>query len=75
MDNLTPVQAQWFWLLVAIIVTAVVITIDVIMIERYGMGASLSRTCGRLWTRYWTLAIAIAFWLGTYFGHARFPVE
>lgn len=75
MPSLTPVQAQWFWLLVAIIVTAVIVTLDVVMIDRDGMVASLSKSFGRTCSRYWTVSLAFAFWLGMFFGHARFPVE
>ncbi len=72
---MTTSNGQLITLFFLLLVTGLIVGYDVIVIQRYGVDASISRVCRRLAGRYPVLLIAVVFWLGVLVGHVYLPVE
>jgi hypothetical protein len=72
---MTEHKAEWLALALLVSVTAIIVSLDIWLIEWFGFDASISRVVGRLFQRWPSFFIAAVFWAGLLVGHLWLPAR
>ena len=75
MPELTPIQAQWLTFGFVLAVTVLVIGYDLLVIQTYGVNASISRVLRKAFSLSPTLFVAFCVWIGILIGHIGMSCE